>query len=220
MTPRRPFLTPRVVATAVVLATTALASAVPATRASEVTHPAVVSTDAVDWTPHLVAVPGQPKPVALSVAEAGDRMLVGGRFTAVEDGSRRTQVARSNLVAFSASTGAIDAGFAPQVDGDVWAVTAAGSAVFIGGNFTTINGTTRPARAKLDLVTGALDADFRPPVTGGRVTDLEVSGGRLYVAGTFGKRLVALDPSTGARRSEEHTSELQSRQYLVCRLLL
>src|SRR3712207_8511180 len=27
-------------------------------------------------------------------------------------------------------------------------------------------------------------------------------------------------PHTGRRRSEEHTSELQSRQYLVCRLLL
>src|SRR5947209_18856638 len=27
-------------------------------------------------------------------------------------------------------------------------------------------------------------------------------------------------PSTGTCRSEEHTSELQSRQYLVCRLLL
>src|SRR3712207_8983505 len=27
-------------------------------------------------------------------------------------------------------------------------------------------------------------------------------------------------PSTAKRRSEEHTSELQSRQYLVCRLLL
>src|SRR3712207_8404119 len=27
-------------------------------------------------------------------------------------------------------------------------------------------------------------------------------------------------PQAGARRSEEHTSELQSRQYLVCRLLL
>src|SRR5947209_11462152 len=27
-------------------------------------------------------------------------------------------------------------------------------------------------------------------------------------------------PSRDARRSEEHTSELQSRQYLVCRLLL
>src|SRR3712207_7015727 len=33
---------------------------------------------------------------------------------------------------------------------------------------------------------------------------------------------VALDRGDGspARRSEEHTSELQSRQYLVCRLLL
>src|SRR3712207_9300271 len=27
-------------------------------------------------------------------------------------------------------------------------------------------------------------------------------------------------PEAGQRRSEEHTSELQSRQYLVCRLLL
>src|SRR3712207_8121485 len=27
-------------------------------------------------------------------------------------------------------------------------------------------------------------------------------------------------PATGRHRSEEHTSELQSRQYLVCRLLL
>src|SRR3712207_8818222 len=30
----------------------------------------------------------------------------------------------------------------------------------------------------------------------------------------------ALDPIGRAQRSEEHTSELQSRQYLVCRLLL
>src|SRR3712207_9018678 len=28
-----------------------------------------------------------------------------------------------------------------------------------------------------------------------------------------------IDPVTEVRRSEEHTSELQSRQYLVCRLL-
>src|SRR5258707_3354789 len=30
----------------------------------------------------------------------------------------------------------------------------------------------------------------------------------------------SLNCSTNERRSEEHTSELQSRQYLVCRLLL
>src|SRR3712207_8734272 len=31
---------------------------------------------------------------------------------------------------------------------------------------------------------------------------------------------VSVDLGKGAQRSEEHTSELQSRQYLVCRLLL
>src|SRR3712207_7081850 len=33
-------------------------------------------------------------------------------------------------------------------------------------------------------------------------------------------RLAAFDQHGGGARSEEHTSELQSRQYLVCRLLL
>src|SRR3712207_8815198 len=32
--------------------------------------------------------------------------------------------------------------------------------------------------------------------------------------------VVPADPGGGGGRSEEHTSELQSRQYLVCRLLL
>src|SRR5258707_9942058 len=40
----------------------------------------------------------------------------------------------------------------------------------------------------------------------------------------FATPLVILDvpdaPALNAERSEEHTSELQSRQYLVCRLLL
>src|SRR3712207_7055637 len=38
----------------------------------------------------------------------------------------------------------------------------------------------------------------------------------LFVLYHFGERLAGLFPA----RSEEHTSELQSRQYLVCRLLL
>src|SRR3712207_7813736 len=49
-----------------------------------------------------------------------------------------------------------------------------------------------------------------------------------YVVGTYADRLYEYANSDlkvirtiprGARRSEEHTSELQSRQYLVCRLL-
>src|SRR3712207_7247761 len=33
-------------------------------------------------------------------------------------------------------------------------------------------------------------------------------------------RATVIEPSAAPARSEEHTSELQSRQYLVCRLLL
>src|SRR3712207_6974706 len=56
--------------------------------------------------------------------------------------------------------------------------------------------------------------------------DLAVSDDGRYVALVTSNRVTTNFPaqtwSTGLayRRSEEHTSELQSRQYLVCRLLL
>src|SRR2546422_3404684 len=47
---------------------------------------------------------------------------------------------------------------------------------------------------------------------------------RRYSAGERAKRVMALLEAVGlgsyAKRSEEHTSELQSRLHLVCRLLL
>src|SRR3712207_8086188 len=44
---------------------------------------------------------------------------------------------------------------------------------------------------------------------------------RADARGGVGRRDVEVHPPRGGRpRSEEHTSELQSRQYLVCRLLL
>src|SRR3712207_8261359 len=52
------------------------------------------------------------------------------------------------------------------------------------------------------------------PVRGGRHSDL-AAGDLLRV-----RSPALLGAAGGERRSEEHTSELQSRQYLVCRLLL
>src|SRR3712207_7258561 len=47
------------------------------------------------------------------------------------------------------------------------------------------------------------------------------AGGRGRAAiRTFAWRRRRLSPRGSQKRSEEHTSELQSRQYLVCRLLL
>src|SRR3712207_8867391 len=57
-----------------------------------------------------------------------------------------------------------------------------------------------------------MDADYRQPdgpaSPPGQDTQRRTHGG-------FGRRVIPV-----ALRSEEHTSELQSRQYLVCRLLL
>src|SRR3712207_8808454 len=44
------------------------------------------------------------------------------------------------------------------------------------------------------------------------------TSGHMYVDVQMYTTSAAIDPQ--AHRSEEHTSELQSRQYLVCRLLL
>src|SRR3712207_8221435 len=77
----------------------------------------------------------------------------------------------------------------------------------------------RPPRATLFPYTTL----FRAGVVGGlgdaEVGDLDdVLGVAQQVAGLD----VAVDDAVAVRvvRSEEHTSELQSRQYLVCRLLL
>src|SRR3712207_6854299 len=75
----------------------------------------------------------------------------------------------------------------------------------------------RPPRSTLFPYT-TLFRSHRPP--GRRRTDVRL---HTRVDGRDGARVARLDhtcTSRRARRSEEHTSELQSRQYLVCRLLL
>src|SRR3712207_7449524 len=52
-----------------------------------------------------------------------------------------------------------------------------------------------------------------------RVAPFE-GAGRHDVAEVFRRGGRVRDDADGGTRSEEHTSELQSRQYLVCRLLL
>src|SRR3712207_8381494 len=50
-------------------------------------------------------------------------------------------------------------------------------------------------------------------------TGMTPDGKTAYVANLLASTIDVVDMRTG-KRSEEHTSELQSRQYLVCRLLL
>src|SRR3712207_8838893 len=69
----------------------------------------------------------------------------------------------------------------------------------------------------LDLVLAVLADVVRPPVRALLVAEVDAAGELAD-----DQQVRALDhlAAQGAGRSEEHTSELQSRQYLVCRLLL
>src|SRR3712207_8524136 len=55
---------------------------------------------------------------------------------------------------------------------------------------------------------------------GARRAQAGTAGPRRGAAGARGARGPGRQTALGALRSEEHTSELQARQYLACRLLL
>src|SRR3712207_8409703 len=64
---------------------------------------------------------------------------------------------------------------------------------------------------------GDVDAGARAEAEGLRLLDQRVLG---VDVGHVGPELLPEVVADAVERSEEHTSELQSRQYLVCRLLL
>src|SRR3712207_8477751 len=77
--------------------------------------------------------------------------------------------------------------------------------------------TMRPCRFRTNAFTrvlsvsgGSAGGAFHPALDGGDETGAQLRGGD--------DRVDRAHPA-GPLRSEEHTSELQSRQYLVCRLL-
>lgn len=159
------------------------------------------------WTPHVLGGPdtATPKSRVNAITKVGDTIVLGGTFTQVrQDGAVRQ---RNRLLAFDARSGELSASFTPDVGGAVETLAPAPErdAVYVGGSFATVNETRSRSLAMLDLATGELVSDFDVPEFNGRVRDLEVSGGRLFVAGHFthvgGGRhdgLVTLDPQTGA----------------------
>src|SRR3712207_8447584 len=87
----------------------------------------------------------------------------------------------------------------------------------------------RPPRSTLfpytTLFRSEAGSEGVPPVIGPCAARLDPTGRLSPRSGATrrtaaGPRACAAWPPRGAGRSEEHTSELQSRQYLVCRLLL
>src|SRR3712207_7658960 len=79
----------------------------------------------------------------------------------------------------------------------------------------------RPPRSTLFPYTTLFRSHGTPPQCG--LISSAMSASRIRTNKTLGHRSRARElnhSAAGLARSEEHTSELQSRQYLVCRLLL
>ena len=161
----------------------------------------VVSSNPADWTPHVL------NGKVAAIVQVGNTIVAGGQFTQVASAAApTTAIARSNIFAFDATTGAIDTAFAPVLDAQVESLAVApdGLHVFAGGSFTKINGVAQKSLVKLRLSDGARITAFKGK-TNARVKDMAVSGGRLYIGGTFETvngvtrtALAAVDPVTGA----------------------
>src|SRR5919202_363397 len=180
----------------------------PSGRALYATHDHVVSANPDDSTPHVLD--GK----VMAVLPLGDRVLVGGTFSQVQEEGRSEKLARRGLFAFDARTGQVDRSFVADLDVDptpnvsrgveALAATADGASIFAGGDFGSVNGSPQRKLVKLAAATGAVDPNFSVSISQ-TVKDLVVSGKRLFVAGAFTSvsgttrdGLAAVDVSTGA----------------------
>jgi hypothetical protein len=154
----------------------------------------VVSTNPVNYTPNIN------QGAVFKVAEVNGTLYAGGSFTTVTAAVGTTPagtVTRNRMVAFNAANGNISTTFAPTFNGDVWAIVSSGTSLYVGGNFSTVNGVARRGLVKIDATTGAVDPAFNANLNS-NVSEAALVNGRLIISGVFTKKIQAVNPATGA----------------------
>jgi hypothetical protein len=179
-----------------VIAASTLSSS--AASAGGVSQPRVVSEDPADVTPNIVPDSVVSDPSVLALGHLAHTIYAGGSFHTVTDAGGTRSLTRHNIVAFDAATGAIRT-FAPRVNGTVWAVQPYRKAIFVGGEFTTVNGGAHRAIVKVNATSGAVVHKFTKSFASGSVTELRMARGRLIVGGSIPGKLIALNPRTGKK---------------------
>lgn len=159
----------------------------------------IVSANPADFTPNVIddGAVSNAAVYALEQSADGATIYAGGTFRTVRRAGSSTNITRFNLMSFGATTGLLTS-LAPNINGPVWAIRSSGNSIYIGGEFSSVNGSSRRALAKINATTGALDPAFQPSIPSGNITEIRLVGGRLIVSGTFPKKLAALNPTTGA----------------------
>src|SRR5579862_3116960 len=153
----------------------------PTAGAVPVTHSVVVSQTPAGWTPQIL------DGLVRAEVQVGDEIVVGGTFTQVKNKSGAT-LTRNEIFAFDAQTGVIDPNFAPNIQGgEVSTLSASpdGTAVFAGGEFSTVDGVAMKRLVKLNLADGSIVPGFNAAISGSWVEDSQVLGSDLYIGGAF-----------------------------------
>lgn len=145
-------------------------------------------TSVGSWNPNVAGLNGVGEVLTLTVQ--GDEVLVGGRFDLFG------RVPRSNLLAFDLQTGAL-ASWNPNPNKPVEVATEDRGRLMVGGQFTSISGTSRSYLAEYRL--GASDPTILPD--GGIADDfveaIAVSDDLTFVAGRGA--VSAIEWSSGAK---------------------
>ena len=117
-------------------------------------------------------------------------------------------VAANNIFAYDITTGNRVASFSHRSTRRVWSSRSSpdGSRVYVGGDFTTVDGVARNHVAAFNTATGALDNTFTPDPSATQVAGIAASNTTVYVGrqllqaagGQSGRRLAAFRASNGA----------------------
>ncbi len=166
--------------------------------------PVTVPTVSADALP-TVQIDG----VVWAQTVVGNKVYATGKFSQARPAGAAAgtnETPRSNILAYDITTGALDTAFAPSLNAQGLAIAASadGTRIFVGGDFTSVDGTARYRIVALDATTGAVVANF-PAKADAQVRALTVSGNTLYAGGSFStasgqarSRLAAFDATTGA----------------------
>jgi hypothetical protein len=117
-----------------------------------------------------------------ALAVTGSGVVLGGNFSLIG----KTAVAANHLGAVDQVGGNAISGFSSSANDAVHALLAAGSSVYAGGDFTSVNGVPRSRLVRINASTGAVESGFAGQANGTvRSLALSPDGATVYGGGDF-----------------------------------
>jgi len=177
---------------ALLCATVLVASTAWATTAGIATADSSPKDPTDPATPATVSADGLPTAqingVVWTQTVVNDIVYAGGNFSSARppgSAAGTNETPRGNLVAYNINSGALTS-FAPSFNGQIRSITASPdkTRLYVGGNFTSVDGQTRKRIAAFDIATGSLVANFAPPINYD-VYAIAATNTTVFVGGDF-----------------------------------